>query len=41
MSVTIQKEILAFYDYCLCVPPLKTRVGGIVRVAFLAVFLGG
>lgn len=27
MSVTIQKEILAFYDYCLCVPPLKTEWG--------------
>lgn len=25
MSVTIQKETLAFYDYCLCVPPLKTE----------------
>lgn len=23
MSVTIQRETLAFYDYCLCVPPLK------------------
>lgn len=28
MSVTIQKENLAFYDYCLCVPPLKTEWGG-------------
>lgn len=36
MSVTIQKETLAFYDYYLCVPPLKTRVGEIVHVAFLA-----
>lgn len=27
MSVTIQKETLAFYDYCLCVPPLKTEWG--------------
>lgn len=36
MSVTIQKETLAFYDYCLCVPPLKTRGGGIVHAAFLA-----
>lgn len=25
MSVTIQRETLAFYDYCLCVPPLKTE----------------
>lgn len=27
MSVTIQKETLAFYDYCLCVPPLKPEWG--------------
>lgn len=27
MSVTIQKETLAFYDYCLCVPPLKAEWG--------------
>lgn len=34
MSVTIQKESPAFYDYCLCVPPLKPKWGGIVRAEY-------
>lgn len=36
MSVTAQKEMSAFYDYCLCVSPLKAEWGGTVRGVFLA-----
>lgn len=37
MSDTIQRETLAFYDYCLCVPPLKAEWGELsVRHFWLA-----
>lgn len=36
MSVTIQKETLAFYDYCLCVRPLKTEWRELSMQHFLA-----
>lgn len=37
MSVTMQRKTLAFYDYCLCVPPLKAEWGELsVRHFWLA-----
>lgn len=40
MSVTIHRETRAFYDYCLCVTPLKPEWGELsVQLFFL--FLGG
>lgn len=41
MSVTIQRETRAFYDYCLCVPPLKTEWGELSVRRFWLALRGG